>query len=73
MFRGALRFVFTFVFPMALLTTYPALALLGRLAPGTALVAFGGRAGVRGGGPLGVAPGPGALHLGQLIGAASGC
>jgi ABC-2 type transport system permease protein len=30
-FRGALRFVFTFVVPLALLTTYPALALLGRL------------------------------------------
>ncbi|MES1208582.1 MAG: ABC-2 family transporter protein, partial [Pseudomonadota bacterium] len=29
-FRGALRIVFTFVFPIALLTTYPALALLGR-------------------------------------------
>jgi ABC-2 type transport system permease protein len=30
-FRGALRFVFTFVIPLALMTTYPALALLGRL------------------------------------------
>ena len=30
-FRGALRFVFTFVVPLALMTTYPALALLGRL------------------------------------------
>ncbi|HXU63263.1 MAG TPA: ABC-2 family transporter protein, partial [Polyangia bacterium] len=28
-FRGTLRFVFTFVFPIALLTTYPSLALLG--------------------------------------------
>jgi ABC-2 type transport system permease protein len=28
-FRGALRIIFTFVFPIALLTTYPALALLG--------------------------------------------
>src|SRR5689334_24502825 len=29
-FRGALRIVFTFVFPIALLTTYPAMALLGK-------------------------------------------
>jgi ABC-2 type transport system permease protein len=30
-FRGAWRVVFTFVVPLALMTTYPALALLGRL------------------------------------------
>lgn len=30
-FRGALSFIFTFVVPLALMTTYPALALLGRL------------------------------------------
>jgi ABC-2 type transport system permease protein len=30
-FRGVLSFVFTFVIPLALMTTYPALALLGRL------------------------------------------
>lgn len=30
-FRGAFRFLFTFVIPLALMTTYPALALLGRL------------------------------------------
>jgi ABC-2 type transport system permease protein len=30
-FKGALRLVFTFVIPLALMTTYPALALLGRL------------------------------------------
>ena len=30
-FRGALAFVFTFVIPLALMTTYPALALLDRL------------------------------------------
>ncbi len=41
-FRGALRIVFTFVFPIALLTTYPALALLGRLQARTALAAFAG-------------------------------
>jgi ABC-2 type transport system permease protein len=36
-FRGALSVVFTFVIPLALMTTYPALALLGRIS-GTALV-----------------------------------
>jgi ABC-2 type transport system permease protein len=30
-FRGALRVVFTYIFPLALMTTYPAEALLGRL------------------------------------------
>lgn len=34
-FRGVVRFVFTFVIPLALMTTYPAEALLGRLAPST--------------------------------------
>ncbi len=37
-FRGALRFVFTFVLPFALMTTYPAEALLGRLGARTALL-----------------------------------
>jgi ABC-2 type transport system permease protein len=32
-FRGLLGVVFTFVIPLALMTTYPALALLGRLEP----------------------------------------
>lgn len=32
-FRGALAFLFTFVIPLALMTTYPALALLDRLRP----------------------------------------
>lgn len=32
-FKGALSFVFTFVIPLALMTTYPAQALLGVLAP----------------------------------------
>jgi len=41
-FRGALRIVFTFVFPIALLTTYPAMALLGKLDGKTALAALGG-------------------------------
>ncbi len=30
-FRGGLRLIFTFVVPLALMTTYPALALLGKL------------------------------------------
>lgn len=39
-FRGALRFVFTFVIPLAVLTTFPAEALLGRLSmEGTLLAA----------------------------------
>jgi len=38
-FRGALRVVFTFVVPLALMTTFPARALLGRLAPAQAALA----------------------------------
>lgn len=41
-FRGALRLVFTVVFPLALLTTYPALALLGKLDGRTAALALAG-------------------------------
>ena len=41
-FQGALRFVFTFVFPIALMTTYPALALLGKLDGRTAALALAG-------------------------------
>jgi viologen exporter family transport system permease protein len=41
-FRGFWRVLFTFVVPLALMTTYPALALLGRLDGGTALRALGG-------------------------------
>jgi ABC-2 type transport system permease protein len=41
-FRGALRVVFTFVFPIAILTTYPAMALLGRLDLKTAVAALVG-------------------------------
>jgi ABC-2 type transport system permease protein len=44
-FRGGLRFVFTFVVPLALMTTYPALALLGRLSLATAAAAILGAAG----------------------------
>jgi ABC-2 type transport system permease protein len=35
-FRGVVRFIFTFIIPLALMTTYPAEALLGRL-PGSTL------------------------------------
>jgi ABC-2 type transport system permease protein len=38
-FRGTLAFVFTFVIPLALMTTYPALALLGQLSAVRAVVA----------------------------------
>jgi ABC-2 type transport system permease protein len=41
-FRGALWFAFTFVFPLALMTSYPAMALIGRLSPATALAAAAG-------------------------------
>ena len=41
-FRGALAIVFTYVLPLALMTTYPALALLGRLRPLTGLGALAG-------------------------------
>jgi len=40
--RGTLLLVFTFVFPVALMTTYPALALLGRLDLKTAALALAG-------------------------------
>jgi ABC-2 type transport system permease protein len=41
-FRGVLAILFTYVLPLALMTTYPALALLGRLRPLTGLGAFFG-------------------------------
>lgn len=41
-FRGTLRFVFTFVIPLALMTTWPAEALLGTLRPGAFLGAVAG-------------------------------
>jgi ABC-2 type transport system permease protein len=41
-FRGAWRFVFTFVIPLGLMTTFPARALLGTLAPASAGLAVGG-------------------------------
>jgi ABC-2 type transport system permease protein len=41
-FRGALRLFFTFVVPLALMTTFPALALLGKLDAAVAAQAAGG-------------------------------
>jgi ABC-2 type transport system permease protein len=43
-FRGVWRLVFTFVIPLALMTTYPALALLGRLDGATTIQALAGTA-----------------------------
>ena len=43
-FRGLLAAIFTFVLPLALMTTYPALALLGKLTPATAAGALLGTA-----------------------------
>lgn len=39
-FQGALAFVFTFIVPLSLMTTYPALALLGKLRPSEVLTAL---------------------------------
>lgn len=43
-YRGVLSVIFTFVIPLALMTTYPAGALLGRLDAATALGAWAGGA-----------------------------
>jgi ABC-2 type transport system permease protein len=43
-FHGVLAFVFTFVLPIAVMTTFPALAILGRLSAWRALAALGGAA-----------------------------
>ena len=54
--RGTLLMVFTFVFPVALMTTYPALALLGRLDARTAALALAGGIAVRRHRPARLAP-----------------
>jgi ABC-2 type transport system permease protein len=41
-FHGAVRFAFTFVIPLALMTTYPTMALLGTLRPATGALAVAG-------------------------------
>ena len=41
-FPGAWRFVFTFVIPVAVMTTFPAMALLGKLDAPQALATLGG-------------------------------
>jgi len=43
-FRGVWRMVFTFVIPVAVMTTFPSMALLGTLDPRTALATVGGAA-----------------------------
>jgi ABC-2 type transport system permease protein len=43
-FRGGLAFVFTFVIPLAVMTTFPALALLGRLSAVHGALAVAGAA-----------------------------
>ena len=41
-FKGAWRVIFTFVLPLALMTTYPAMAILGHIALGTAVACIAG-------------------------------
>ncbi len=41
-FSGAWRVVFTFIIPVAVMTTFPAMALLGRLEPRTAIATIAG-------------------------------
>jgi len=41
-FRGVWRFLFTFVLPLAVMTTFPAMALLGTLSPRTAVLSLAG-------------------------------
>lgn len=41
-FQGAWRFVFTFVVPLAMMTTFPAMAILGALDSHTAIYSFAG-------------------------------
>jgi ABC-2 type transport system permease protein len=43
-FRGAWRMVFTFIIPLAVMTTYPARALLGNLDARTSVLAMAGAA-----------------------------
>lgn len=45
-FRGVWRIVFTFVIPVAVMTTFPAMAILGRLDTETALATVGGSIGL---------------------------
>ena len=61
-FRGAWRFVFTFVIPVAVMTTFPAMALLGRLDARTALATIGGALAMLAGQPADLARGDPQLH-----------
>jgi ABC-2 type transport system permease protein len=47
-FRGGWRILFTFVIPLALMTTYPAMALLGTLRGTTAVACLGGALAIAG-------------------------
>ena len=64
---GRSALVFTFVFPIALMTTYPALALLGRLDARTAVLALAGRHRVRGHRPPRLAPRAGDVHVREQL------
>jgi len=41
-FRGVVRFIFVFVIPLALMTTYPSLAMLGKLSGGVLVLSVAG-------------------------------
>jgi ABC-2 type transport system permease protein len=41
-FRGIVRIIFTFVVPLALMTTFPAQAMLGKLSGAALLLSIGG-------------------------------
>jgi ABC-2 type transport system permease protein len=43
-FKGAWRIIFTFVIPLALMTSYPAMAVLGRISASTAALCLAGAA-----------------------------
>jgi ABC-2 type transport system permease protein len=43
-YRGPVRVIFTFILPLAVMTTFPAMAVLGTLTPGTAAASLAGAA-----------------------------
>ena len=66
-FRNVLRVIFTAVFPLALMTTYPAQALLGRLTLPARQPGLPGRPRLCRPGARGLAARDSLLHLGQLV------
>jgi ABC-2 type transport system permease protein len=66
-FRGFWRVLFTFVIPLALMTTYPAMALLGRLQGPHRARRARGRRGLRARRALRVAARDPPLHLGEQL------